>query len=138
MDNPADEISRDCLALRIRLLNRRVTRLYDVALRDHGLRAGQLNLLVAIARGVRQAEALARLLDMDPSTLSRDLGPLKRAGWIKVAAGSDRRSKALQLTPAGEALLEEARPAWREAQRRAGELLGQEAARSLFRAAPLN
>ena len=50
-DRPAAEvIAAECLAVRVRTLNRAVTALYDDALRPHGLRVGQLNLLVAVAR----------------------------------------------------------------------------------------
>lgn len=135
--NPSDEIASGCLAVRIRLLSRRVTRLYDDALRAHGLRVGQLNLLVAISRGIQQAATLADFLAMDPSTLSRDLEVLKRAGWLSARPGRDRRSRALELTSAGREILLEVLPAWREAQRKATDLLGAQASKSLFRAASL-
>ena len=49
--SPAAEImAGECLAVRVRTLNRAVTALYDESLRPHGLRVGQLNLLVAVAR----------------------------------------------------------------------------------------
>lgn len=135
--NPTDEIASGCLAVRMRVLHRRFTRLYDDALRPHGLRVGQLNLLVAISRGLRQAAQLSHHLDMDPSTLSRDLEPLKREGWLKAVPGTDRRSKELELTSTGTELLEAVLPAWREAQRQAEDLLGPQAVKTLFRAARL-
>ena len=46
----AELIAGECLAVRVRALNRAVTALYDEALRPLGLRVGQLNLLVAVAR----------------------------------------------------------------------------------------
>ena len=55
MDNqkttPAiDAIARTCIAVRLRLLNRVVTNLYDDALRPLGLKVSQLNLLVVTAK----------------------------------------------------------------------------------------
>ncbi|MBV8127915.1 MAG: hypothetical protein JO114_09705 [Planctomycetaceae bacterium] len=50
-DLPAAElIAGECLGVRVRTLNRALTALYDETLRPHGLRVGQLNLLVAVGR----------------------------------------------------------------------------------------
>jgi hypothetical protein len=43
-------IARECIAVRVRLLNRVITSLYDDALRPLGITVSQLNLLVAICR----------------------------------------------------------------------------------------
>ena len=43
----AAEIARDCMASRVRRLERRLTRIYDDALRALGLTGSQLALLVA-------------------------------------------------------------------------------------------
>ena len=45
-----DAIARTCIAVRLRLLNRVVTNLYDDALRPLGLKVSQLNLLVVTAQ----------------------------------------------------------------------------------------
>ena len=45
-----DAIARSCIAVRLRLLNRVVTNLYDDALRPLGLKVSQLNLLVVTAK----------------------------------------------------------------------------------------
>src|SRR3954452_13487477 len=100
-DRPAAEvIASECLAVRVRALNRAVTALYDDALRPHGLRVGQLNLLVAVARlGTARPGDLCRLLRMDKSTLSRDVEVMRRNGWLAVEDGSGR-SRPLRITPA--------------------------------------
>ncbi len=106
-----------CLASRIRLLNRLVTAAYDTALRPHGLRIGQLNVLVSIAaRGPLRASELCRLLKLEKSTLSRDLDRLLEHGWIT-------RSPRLEITSTGRARVTECLPAWRKAQRKARNLL---------------
>ena len=48
--NNIDTIAGACIAVRLRLLNRVVTNLYDDALRPLGLKMSQLNILVATAR----------------------------------------------------------------------------------------
>ena len=44
-----DTISRTCIAVRLRLLNRVVTNFYDDALRPLGLKVSQLNILIRSA-----------------------------------------------------------------------------------------
>jgi DNA-binding MarR family transcriptional regulator len=128
----AEIIAGECLAVRVRTLNRAVTALYDEALRPHGLRVGQLNLLVAIARmGTPRPGELCRLLRMDKSTLSRDVQVLGRNGWLEVDDSGGGRARPLRLTAAGGALLEAVMPAWRQAQERAGDLIGGEASVAL-------
>src|SRR3954454_2191428 len=125
---PAEVIAAECIAVRVRALNRAVTALYDDALRPHGLRVGQLNLLVAVARmGTARPGDLCRALCMDKSTLSRDVEVLRRHGWLE---GEDAggRFRRFRLTPGGRALLEQVAPAWRQAQERARSLIGDDGA----------
>ena len=43
-------IAGDCLAVRIRLLNRTVTNIYDQALRPLKVKVSQLNVLIVVAK----------------------------------------------------------------------------------------
>ena len=135
-DRPAAEvIAAECIAVRVRALNRAVSALYDDALRPHGLRVGQLNLLVAVARmGTARPGDLCRFLRMDKSTLSRDVELMRRNGWLEVDGSGDRRARPLTISAEGRALLEAVVPAWRQAQERAGAMLGGEATAALGRA----
>jgi len=45
-----DTISRTCIAVRLRLLNRVVTNFYDDALRPLGLKVSQLNILIVTVK----------------------------------------------------------------------------------------
>src|SRR4051794_1117470 len=132
---PADElIAGECLGVRVRTLNRVVTALYDEALRPHGLRVGQLNLLVAVARmETAKPGALCRFLRMDKSTLSRDVELMRRNGWLEVEDSGDKRARPLRVSAEGRALLEAVVPAWRQAQGRAGAMLGDEVTAALRR-----
>ena len=131
-DRPlAEVIAAECIAVRLRTLNRAVTALYDDALRPHGLRVGQLNLLVAVARmGTAHPGDLCRALCMDKSTLSRDVEVMRRHGWLEVE-DSGGRSRPLRLSPGGQALLERVAPAWQQAQERARTLIGDEGAEAV-------
>jgi DNA-binding MarR family transcriptional regulator len=124
-ENPAAEVIRDCIATRLRMASRVITRLYDDALRPFGLRVTQLSMLVLAAhRGlIRQSEVGAEL-QLDDSTLSRNLERMRANGWLEEVPADDARVHSHRLTQAGRALLEKAIPAWRSAQQEARRLLG--------------
>jgi DNA-binding MarR family transcriptional regulator len=126
-DSPSEEIARDCVAVRLRLLNRVITNLYDDALRPLGLKVSQMNILVVAARlGVAEPSQVCRILQLDLSTLSRNLERLRARGWIEAVPCRDARVHPFRVTDAGRVLIQEAYPVWKEAQGRATELLGEE------------
>jgi len=126
----ADDIARSCLAVRVRMLNRVITNLYDEALRPLGLKVSQLNILVVTAKlGTARPAEVCDILLLDPSTLSRNVERMQAHGWLEVVADSDRRAQPFRLTAAGRALLKRAMPLWEQAQQRAAELLGPEGVR---------
>jgi DNA-binding MarR family transcriptional regulator len=122
----ADQLARECLGLRLRMVHRAVGAIYDDALRPHHLRAGQMTLLICVAYvGTIKPSRLSRLLHMEKSTLSRDVAVLQRQGWIEVESDLQGPGQSLRLSPDGEKLLETAFPAWERAQHQAAELLGE-------------
>ena len=130
MDNPTNSIetiASTCIAVRLRLLNRVVTSLYDDALRPLGLKVSQLNILIVTAKlGLARPAQVCDLLQLDASTLSRNVKPLQAHGWLEVVSEEDARAQPFRLTAQGKRLVEKAVPAWQEAQRQATELLGDE------------
>jgi DNA-binding MarR family transcriptional regulator len=116
-----------CVCGALRQASRAVSRLYDDELRSIGLRTTQYTLLRVLARvgEVRQGD-LSGMTSLDETTLTRNLRPLVRAGWIAIRSGDDRREKLLTLTKPGTAKLAEARPAWERAQIRLQRLVPQE------------
>lgn len=122
-----DEIAKDCVAVRTRILNRVVSGIYDEALSALNFKASQLNVLVVAAmhEKVRPAE-LCRLLRMDESTLSRNVERMRRKGWLALEPDRDRRTHWIRLTSKGSQLLERAYPAWAQAQREVMRRLGDE------------
>ena len=130
----ADLIARTCIAVRLRRLNRVVTNLYDDALRPHGLKASQLNILVVAAKlGRARPAQVCEILQLDASTLSRNVERMRSAGWLEVVPADDGRAQPFRLTRAGQQLIDEAFPAWKQAQRRAAKLLGTDAVALLER-----
>lgn len=130
----AGEVIRDCIATRLRMANRVVTKVYDDALRPFGLRVTQMSMLVlAEDRGVIRQSEVGAELQLDDSTLSRNLERMRAKEWLEEVSGDDARVHSYQLTQAGRALLEQAIPAWRSAQNEAKRLLGDAGVQALRR-----
>ena len=131
----ADQMTRECLAMRVRLLSRAITRIYDDALASLGLTANQLNILTAIeAAEAITPGGLARRLDMDKSTVSRTVARMIEHGWIEEQRNGDLRSVDLVLTGAGRRKRLAACPRWEQAQQEAAAMLGPSATQNLRRA----
>lgn len=123
-----DRIAASCIAVRLRLLNRVVTNLYDEALRPLGLKVSQMNILVVTAKlGLARPAQVSELLHLDLSTLSRNVDRMMAAnkGWLETVPEEDARTQPFRLTDKGQKLLERAIPAWEKAQKQAAELLGE-------------
>lgn len=136
-----DRASRSgyCTCAILRRASRRVTQVYDKALKPYGLRLTQYSLLANLLRNEDiSITDLAELLAMERTTLTRNLQPLEASGWLCVKAGPDRRSRAVAITPLGQAAVERAFPAWQEAERAFRRSMGRDEAaelRSLLEAA---
>jgi DNA-binding MarR family transcriptional regulator len=116
----ARTIAAECACLRLRGAARTMTRYYDAELREAGLRLSQLTLLVGVAmfpEGEAAMKPLSEALVMDRTTLTRNLQPLIKQGWLSTGASKgDARSRVVDLTPTGEKALEAAFPLWKRAQ----------------------
>ena len=130
----AAEVFRDCVATRLRMASRVITKVYDDALRPLGLTVSQMSLLaVAQDRGLLRQSEVGAELQLDDSTLSRNLERMRAHGWLEEVPADDARVHSYRLTPAGVALLDKAVPAWRGAQGEAQRLLGDAGVRALRR-----
>ena len=122
-----DTIAQNCIAVRLRLLNRVITNLYDDALRPLGAKVSQFNILVVAAKlGLARPAKVCKILQLDTSTLSRNVERMRVQGWLKIVPGKDARTQPFRLTAKGRRLVERAVPAWQQAQEKASELLGQD------------
>ena len=129
-------IGRECIGVRLRVTNRVLTRVFDEALRPFGVKLTQMNVLVAIGNlePVRPGD-LCRRLELDASTLSRNVDRMVQQGWIRSEPGADLRSHLLSLSDDGARIVHDAYPAWQRAQAEALELLGADGAAALDRVA---
>jgi DNA-binding MarR family transcriptional regulator len=123
----------ECLCASLRRASRAVTQAYENELRPEGLRATQLTLLHVLRRqgSLTQGE-IGDLLALDSTTLTRTLGLMESAGWIRWRAGEDRRERHWELTTAGERKWKKALPAWERAQAKARARIGARALETLL------
>jgi DNA-binding MarR family transcriptional regulator len=133
-DGRIEAVSRECIANKVRLLNRAVTAIYDEALRPHGLKISQMSVLVTVSTlGRASPSAVLRKLHMEKSTLSRNVDRMRARGWLDAATTEDGRASELFVTAAGRRLLRKVHGAWSSAQQRAVEMLGEQGVRGITR-----
>lgn len=127
MADIAETTAATCLATRVRQLSRIVTRVYDDAMRPLGITASQYTLLAQLASrdGITAVE-IGQGLDIEKSTLSRNLKRLLALGHIVMDPPAGRRGRGLHLTPKGQAVLKAAFPIWQDAQRKTTAIMGHE------------
>lgn len=128
----AETTASACLATRVRQLSRIITRVYDDAMRPLGITASQYTLLAQLAqRDAITAVEIGHELDIEKSTLSRNLKRLLALGHINMDPPAGRRGRGLHLTPKGQAILKDAFPIWQDAQKRAFTVMGAESRNTL-------
>jgi DNA-binding MarR family transcriptional regulator len=116
-----------CTNLKLRQLGRMVTRHYDHYMSSVGLKNTQYALLSHIVKlGPIRPSDLAKRMQMDASTLTRNLQPMAAQGWLSVGAGENARSRLVEATAAGHALRAESQRAWKAAQLALNERFGME------------
>lgn len=106
-----------CASFNFRKTARAVTRLYDGALQESGIRSTQFAILVGIAKSQPVSiGALADVLVMDGTTLTRSLRLLQKEGLIAISSRAAMRQRFLTVTARGVRVLARSLPAWRKAQ----------------------
>lgn len=119
------KVAANCLCRKARSAARMLTRFYDRRFAGAGIEPTQFNILV----GIRLSEPvslvpLADHLGLERTTLTRNLGLLRRGGLVEIGRGDDARRRLLSLTPAGRRALKKALPRWKRAQQAAVSVLG--------------
>lgn len=121
------KVGNTCTCFNLRKASRVITHLFDEVLQPSGLLVNQFTLMVAISLvGSVTITHLAQELVIDRTTLTRNLKPLERQGFIQIQSGQDQRMRVVSLTPQGQEALAKALPLWELAQTRIVEQLGQE------------
>ena len=115
----ARKMATECPADAREQASRALGKIFDQALRPLGLQVSQLPLLCAAAMAGEAGAsigALARGIVLDPTTLTRNIRPLEKAGLLRVARSpQDKRTRMVFLTRSGERMIESVFPAWQRA-----------------------
>ena len=108
---------RGCTSQKVRRLSRRISQHFDQIVAESGLKTTQYSLLSNVASlGPLRPGELARAMNLDASTLTRNLRPLVAAGWLAIGPGTDERSRLVSITAAGLQKRQEAQRSWKRAQ----------------------
>ena len=106
-----------CSSFKLRRLSRRVSQHFDHIVGEADLKTTQYSLLSHIVQlGPVRPGALAAAMEMDASTLTRNLQPLVAQGWAEIGPGDDGRSRFVTATAAGRAKRAQAQREWKRAQ----------------------
>ena len=119
-----NKILCNCIALRQIAL--KLTKIYDEALIDTGIKITQYSLLKNIEKiDSPNINHLATATQLDRSTLTRNLKKLERMKLIFFKFGDDKRNKILSLTPHGKQILTKANISWKTIQDHVSKNLGE-------------
>src|SRR5215211_8325321 len=96
------EVATQCTCLSLRRITRKVTQRYDEWLAPAGLRSTQFSILGMLhAPEEVSVSALAEKLDVDRTTLTRNLHLLSNRRLVAIDDGADARRRAVTLTAEG-------------------------------------
>lgn len=110
-------MARACLSANLRRTERVITRHYDAYLADAEVTAVQLPILASIAAAEEPTfRLLAEQLDLDRSTLSRNLTLLRDRRLVNIGPSSGPKPGRIALTAKGKATLRRAHALWQDAQ----------------------
>ena len=119
-----NKILCNCIALRQIAL--KLTKIYDEALIDTGIKITQYSLLKNIEKiDSPNINHLATATQLDRSTLTRNLKKLERMKLIFFKFGDDKRNKIISLTPHGKQILTKANISWKTIQDQVSKNLGE-------------
>ncbi|QWK77014.1 MULTISPECIES: MarR family winged helix-turn-helix transcriptional regulator [Brucella/Ochrobactrum group] len=126
-------MSNPCFCILLRQAARKSSSVYDRALAPLGINVAQFSLLRKIARAQSiSLTELARLADLDRSTMGRNAKVLQRMDLIEQTPGEDHRETHIALTSTGRDLVERGGPLWDQAQDEIEAKLGSEGVEQLL------
>ncbi|WP_372865011.1 MarR family winged helix-turn-helix transcriptional regulator [Spongiibacter sp.] len=123
-----------CFNLKLRQASRVLTKCYDDQLRELGITVTQFSILRSLWYLKRCSQKqLQEILVLQQTTLTRNLKPLLKAGYITTCADpQDRRVSLVSLSDNGRELFERAETLWAQTQREIAGRLGEDLSRQLL------
>ncbi|MGH1374640.1 MAG: MarR family winged helix-turn-helix transcriptional regulator [Cellvibrionaceae bacterium] len=110
-----------------------MTQIYDHNMSRHGIKVTQFSIIRAVSfLGEASHKTLQDALVLDQTTLSRNLKPLIRDGFLDRVEGSDRREKLVRLSKQGKTLFNAAKKDWKKSQEMIADALGEKMTHQLL------
>lgn len=117
MKSSLAHIPQECVAYNFMKTARHLAAYYRKVISPSGLQGTQFPLLLVISLYEPVSITnLAKILELDRTTLSRNLKRLQSRGYINLEKDADQRVRNVELTQDGIAVLESAVPLWEKAQ----------------------
>ncbi|WP_131854082.1 MarR family winged helix-turn-helix transcriptional regulator [Bosea sp. BK604] len=125
-------MSSPCICTTLRSASRRMAAFYDEVMAPVGVNIAQFSLMRTIKRAepVTLTE-LGRLTELDRSTIGRNVRVIEKLGLVTLGRGKDQREAVVQITEAGQKVLDDGAPLWDGAQQTLDERLGADTMRIL-------
>lgn len=125
-------MSSPCICTTLRSASRRMAAFYDEVMAPVGVNIAQFSLMRTIKRAepVTLTE-LGRLTELDRSTIGRNVRVIEKLGLVTLGRGKDQREAVVQITEAGQKVLDDGAPLWDGAQQTLDERLGADTMRTL-------
>jgi DNA-binding MarR family transcriptional regulator len=124
----ARKMVAECPGMRVARATRVLSRVFNDEFRAIGLQVSQHGVLTFVALAGKDGAtigALAEQMVLDPTTLTRNLRPLQKAGYLTLTRSPrDGRAQIVALTKKGEKTVETIFPLWQRAYGRLQAALG--------------
>jgi DNA-binding MarR family transcriptional regulator len=118
----------ECPAMRVARTTRVLARVFNDEFRAIGLQVSQHGVLTFVALAGKDGATIGTLADemvLDPTTLTRNLRPLQKAGYLTLTRSpKDGRAQIVSLTKKGQKTIEAIFPLWQRAYGRLQDALG--------------
>jgi len=121
------DIPKECVAYNFQKTARHFAKFYRKTINLSGLQGAQFPLLLAIKLNEPVSiSSLAQRLELDRTTLSRNIKRLVEKGYAALERDEDLRVRNIQLTESGADILNQALPLWEKAQNKVIKQFGKE------------
>lgn len=111
------KLKNECLIVRIKMIHREISSIYDNAYRDISIKSSQATVLITIAYlKISSPVDLGKRLSLERSSVSRILDKLHSAGWIELELSQKGRIDKVKLSNEGEQKVKDIYPRWKKAQ----------------------
>ena len=121
-----------CICIKLRQASNNITKIYDKALNSHHIKLTQYSTLKNIEKLVSSSiQTLSNKMNLDRSTLVRNLNKLQKMKLISYEYENNSKSKVIRLTLDGNKKLSEAHADWKKIQNSLLKSLGLEETKQL-------